>query len=60
MEVAESGVGDRHLGERAGVLGLVQRPGQGADRLVDPRLIGVFEGHHGGPAIRRYMGRFRS
>ena len=47
-DVAEPGVPDRDLRQLAGALGLVDRPGEGGDGVVDGVLAGVGERRHGG------------
>src|SRR6185437_11782017 len=41
--IAESGILDREFGELARMLGLVERPGHGAHRLVDAGLVRIRE-----------------
>ena len=42
-DIAKARIGDRELGEFAGVLGLVEGPGKGANRVVGSVLAGIRE-----------------
>ena len=52
LDIAKAGILDGELGQHAGILGLIDRPGERRDRLVDAGLVMVLVRLHGGAGAR--------